>query len=114
MECPGGRRLDIGFFLPSWMEIEMHEASELQTHPDCTATFEQCEVTQIKHTQTGLFTTWVIPAILEQTHPSLYPLAGDDCRLALSNQAVQIRVSLELADYITNFHTFATCKFYIC
>ena len=37
-------------------------------------------------------------AIQEQTHPNLYPLAGNDRRLTYSNGAVQIRVGLELAE----------------
>ena len=40
------------------------------------------------------------PGIQEQTtHPSLYPLVGDDCRLTYSNRSVQIPVGLELAEY---------------
>ena len=41
--------------------------------------------------------TGVIPAMQEQTHPNVYPLAGDDRHLTYSNRAVQIWVGLELA-----------------
>ena len=56
---------------------------------------------QIKHTQICSLTA--TPAIREQTHPNLYPLAGDDCRLTCSNWAVQTQVALELADTLLVF-----------
>ena len=37
------------------------------------------------------------PSKQEQAHPNLHPFAGDDRPFTYSNQAVQIRVGLELA-----------------
>ena len=54
-------------------------------------------MTQIKHTQICSLIGENQP-YRNNTHPNLYPLAGDDSRLTYSNGAVQIRVGLELAD----------------